>query len=50
MVAHGTKNIFGIVGSAFMDALDIFEPAGIRFVPVQVEFCFHITLKRIYYA
>ena len=37
MVAHGTKNIFGIVGSAFMDALDIFEPAGIRFVPVQVS-------------
>jgi sulfoacetaldehyde acetyltransferase len=37
MVAHGTKNIFGIVGSAFMDALDIFEPAGIRFVPVQHE-------------
>ena len=36
MVAHGTKNVFGIVGSAFMDALDIFEPAGIRFVPVQV--------------
>ena len=38
MVAHGTKHIFGIVGSAFMDALDIFEPAGIRFVPVQVNF------------
>ena len=38
MVAHGTKNVFGIVGSAFMDALDIFEPAGIRFVPVQVKF------------
>jgi len=37
MVAHGTKNVFGIVGSAFMDALDIFEPAGIRFVPVQHE-------------
>ena len=37
MVAHGTKNVFGIVGSAFMDALDIFEPAGIRFVPVQVK-------------
>ena len=36
MVAHDTKNVFGIVGSAFMDALDIFEPAGIRFVPVQV--------------
>jgi hypothetical protein len=37
MVAHGTKHIFGIVGSAFMDALDIFEPAGIRFLPVQVN-------------
>jgi len=37
MVAHGTKNVFGIVGSAFMDALDIFEPAGIRFLPVQHE-------------
>lgn len=37
MVAHGTKHVFGIVGSAFMDALDIFEPAGIRFLPVQHE-------------
>ncbi len=37
MVAHDTKHIFGIVGSAFMDALDIFEPAGIRFVSVQHE-------------
>ena len=33
----GTKDIFGIVGSAFMDALDIFEAAGIRFVSVQHE-------------
>jgi sulfoacetaldehyde acetyltransferase len=37
MVAHGTKNVFGIVGSAFMDALDIFEPAGIRFIPTVHE-------------
>jgi sulfoacetaldehyde acetyltransferase len=37
MVAHGVKNVFGIVGSAFMDALDIFEPAGIRFIPTVHE-------------
>ena len=37
MVSHGTELVFGIVGSAFMDALDIFEPAGIRFVSVQHE-------------
>merc|ERR1719187_2355405 len=37
LVANGTKNIFGIVGSAFMDALDIFPEAGIRFVSVQHE-------------
>ena len=37
MVSHGTNMVFGIVGSAFMDALDIFEPAGIRFLPVQHE-------------
>ena len=30
LVANGTKNVFGIVGSAFMDALDIFPAAGIR--------------------
>jgi sulfoacetaldehyde acetyltransferase len=36
-VAHGVKHIFGIVGSAYMDALDIFEPAGIRFISVQHE-------------
>ena len=30
---HGVTTIFGIVGSAFMDPLDIFPPGGIRFVP-----------------
>jgi sulfoacetaldehyde acetyltransferase len=29
--------VFGIVGSAYMDALDIFPAAGIRFVPVAHE-------------
>src|SRR5882724_11415131 len=37
MVAHSVKHIFGIVGSAYMDALDIFEPAGIRFISVAHE-------------
>ncbi len=37
MVAHGVTEIFGIMGSAFMDAMDIFAPAGIRFVPVVHE-------------
>lgn len=37
MVAHGVTEIFGIVGSAYMDALDIFEPAGIRFIPTVHE-------------
>ncbi|MFK8031870.1 MAG: sulfoacetaldehyde acetyltransferase [Gammaproteobacteria bacterium] len=37
MVAHGVTDIFGIMGSAFMDAMDIFEPAGIRFIPVVHE-------------
>ncbi len=37
MVAHGVDTIFGIMGSAFMDAMDIFEPAGIEFVPVVHE-------------
>ena len=34
MVAHGVTDMFGIMGSAFMDAMDIFAPAGIRFTPV----------------
>jgi thiamine pyrophosphate-dependent acetolactate synthase large subunit-like protein len=29
--------VFGIVGSAYMDALDLFEPAGIRFISVAHE-------------
>jgi sulfoacetaldehyde acetyltransferase len=37
MVAEGVKNIFGIVGSAYMDALDLFPDAGIRFIPVAHE-------------
>lgn len=37
MVAHGVTNIFGIMGSAFMDAMDIFAPAGIRLIPVVHE-------------
>lgn len=37
MVAQGVTDIFGIMGSAFMDAMDIFSPAGIRFIPVVHE-------------
>jgi len=37
LVAHGVRDVFGIVGSAYMDALDIFEPAGIRFISVAHE-------------
>ena len=37
LAAHGVTHVFGIVGSAFMDALDIFPAAGIQFVPVAHE-------------
>jgi sulfoacetaldehyde acetyltransferase len=37
LAAHGVRDVFGIVGSAFMDALDIFPAAGIRFIPVAHE-------------
>jgi len=37
LAAHGVNTTFGIVGSAFMDALDIFPPAGIRFISVAHE-------------
>jgi sulfoacetaldehyde acetyltransferase len=37
LVAEGVTTSFGIVGSAYMDALDLFEPAGIRFVSVAHE-------------
>ena len=37
LVANGVTDVFGIVGSAYMDALDLFPAAGIRFVPVAHE-------------
>lgn len=37
LAAEGVTEVFGIVGSAYMDALDLFEPAGIRFVSVAHE-------------
>ena len=37
LAANGVKYVFGIVGSAFMDALDIFPAAGIEFVAVAHE-------------
>ena len=37
LLAHGVTHVFGIVGSAYMDALDLFEPAGIRFISVAHE-------------
>ncbi|GHC77444.1 putative sulfoacetaldehyde acetyltransferase [Pseudorhodoferax aquiterrae] len=37
MVANGVRHIFGIMGSAFMDAMDIFAPAGITLIPVVHE-------------
>jgi sulfoacetaldehyde acetyltransferase len=37
LVAQGVRNVFGIVGSAYMDALDLFPSAGIRFIPTVHE-------------
>lgn len=37
MAANGVTDMFGIMGSAFMDAMDIFAPAGIRLIPVVHE-------------
>jgi sulfoacetaldehyde acetyltransferase len=37
LAANHVTHVFGIVGSAFMDALDIFPAAGIRFVGVAHE-------------
>lgn len=37
LVAQGVTEVFGIVGSAFMDALDLFPAAGIRFIPTAHE-------------
>ncbi|OLL72215.1 Sulfoacetaldehyde acetyltransferase [Pseudonocardia sp. Ae150A_Ps1] len=37
LAANGVTTIFGIIGSAFMDAMDIFAPAGIELIPVVHE-------------
>ena len=37
LVAEGVTDVFGLVGSAFMDALDLFPDAGIRFISVAHE-------------
>ena len=37
LVANGVTDSFGIMGSAFMDAMDIFTPAGIRLIPTVHE-------------
>jgi sulfoacetaldehyde acetyltransferase len=37
LAAHGVTHVFGIVGSAYMDALDLFPAAGIKFISVAHE-------------
>ena len=37
LAANGVTDMFGIMGSAFMDPMDIFAPAGIRLIPVVHE-------------
>ncbi len=37
LAAQGVTHVFGIVGSAYMDALDLFPAAGIRFVSTAHE-------------
>ena len=37
LVRHNVERVFGIVGSAFIDPLDLFPAAGIQFVDVQHE-------------
>lgn len=37
LASYGVTDVFGIVGSAYMDALDIFPAAGIRFIPTVHE-------------
>ena len=37
LVSQGVDTMFGIMGSAFMDAMDIFAPAGIRLISVVHE-------------
>jgi sulfoacetaldehyde acetyltransferase len=37
LLAEGVENVFGVVGSAMLDFLDIFPAAGIRFIPTAHE-------------
>ena len=37
LLAEGVDHLCGIVGSAFMDMLDLFPAAGIKFIPVRHE-------------
>jgi len=37
LVKEGVTHVSGIVGSAYMDLLDLFPAAGIRFIPVRHE-------------
>ncbi len=37
LAANNVTDVFGIMGSAFMDAMDIFTPAGIRLISVVHE-------------
>ena len=37
LVANDVTDVFGIVGSALMDALDIFPASGIRYIPTVHE-------------
>ncbi|EQB37850.1 sulfoacetaldehyde acetyltransferase [Virgibacillus sp. CM-4] len=37
LVSENVKEVYGIVGSAFMDMLDLFPTAGIHFLPVRHE-------------
>ncbi|MCE7792849.1 sulfoacetaldehyde acetyltransferase [Salipaludibacillus sp. CUR1] len=37
LLAEGIDHVTGILGSAFMDMLDLFPAAGIRFIPVRHE-------------
>ena len=42
LVAQGVDTMFGIMGAAFMDAMDIFAPAGIRLIPVVALSLIHL--------
>ena len=37
LIAYGVDCVFGIIGSAILDPVDLFDTAGIRFVGVQHE-------------